>query len=92
MNGVEIFIAKNERQIRIAGDGASIQFFPNRSFQSIYQAMRPSFAQGNFDEGVETGVSLIINTYMGHVSSLNAHVSRPARSAGRNAAHPGVGT
>jgi len=71
VNGVEIFIAKSERQIRVAGDGASIQFFPNRSFQTIYQAMRPSFAQGNFDEGVETGVSLIINTYLGHASSLN---------------------
>jgi uncharacterized protein len=72
VNGVEIFIAKDERQIRVAGDGASIQFFPNRSFQSIYQAMRPSFAQGNFDQGVETGVSLIINTYLGHASSLNS--------------------
>jgi uncharacterized protein len=71
VNGVEIFIAKNERQIRVAGDGASIRFFPNHSFQSIYAAMRPSFAQGNFDEGVETGVNLIVNTYLGHVSSLN---------------------
>ena len=43
VNGVEIFIAKNDKQIRIAGDTASRQFFPNGSFQTIYQAMRPSF-------------------------------------------------
>lgn len=72
VNGVEIFIAKDEKQIRVAGDTASRQFFPSGSFQTIYQAMRPSFAQGDFDAGVETGVNLIINTYRGHESSLNA--------------------
>jgi len=71
VNGVLIFIAKNEKQIKIAGDVASRRFFPSGSFNTIYQAMRPSFAQGNFDQGVETGVSLILNTYRGHVSSLN---------------------
>jgi uncharacterized protein len=71
VNGVEIFIAKNEKQIKIAGDKASHQFFPTGAFGAIYQAMRPSFAQGNFDQGVETGVSLVLNTYRGHVSSLN---------------------
>jgi uncharacterized protein len=68
VNGVEIFIAKDERQIRIAGDTASRRFFP--SYQPIYAAMRPDFAQGDFDQGVETGVALIINTYQGHAASL----------------------
>ncbi len=72
VNGVEIFIAKDEKQIKIAGDVASRQFFPSGSFNTIYQAMRPYFAQGNYDQGVETGVGLIINTYRGHTSSLNA--------------------
>src|ERR1700681_3610027 len=80
VNGVEIFIAKNEKQIKIAGDKASHQFFPTGSFSTIYQAMRPSFAQGNFDQGVETGVSLVLNTYRGHVSSLN-HAPRPVGAA-----------
>src|ERR1700736_4787181 len=71
VNGVEIFIAKNEKQIKIAGDRASRQFFPSGSFSTIYQAMKPYFAQGNFDQGVETGVSLILNTYRGHMSTLN---------------------
>ncbi|HTD32780.1 MAG TPA: TPM domain-containing protein [Candidatus Elarobacter sp.] len=72
VNGVEIFIAKNDRQIKIAGDVASRRFFPSGSFNTIYQAMKPYFAQGNYDQGVETGVSLVINTYRGHTSSLNA--------------------
>jgi uncharacterized membrane protein YgcG len=80
VNGVEIFIAKNEKQIKIAGDKASHQFFPPGSFSTIYQAMRPSFAQGNFDQGVETGVSLVLNTYRGHVSSLNG-ARRPVGAA-----------
>jgi len=71
VNGVEIFIAKNEKQIKIAGDVASRRFFPSGSFDTIYQAMKPSFVQGNFDQGVETGVGLILNTYRGHESSLN---------------------
>ncbi|HEX3550818.1 MAG TPA: TPM domain-containing protein [Candidatus Elarobacter sp.] len=71
VNGVEIFIAKDEKQIKIAGDVASRRFFPSGSFNTIYQAMRPYFAQGNYDQGVETGVSLVINTYLGHASSLN---------------------
>ncbi len=72
VNGVEIFIAKQEKQIKIAGDEASQRFFPNGSFDTIYTSMRPYFQQGNFDTGVETGVSLILNTYRGHESSLNA--------------------
>jgi len=71
VNGVEIFIAKDEKQIKVAGDRASRQFFPSGSFNTIYQAMKPYFAQGNFDQGVETGVSLVLNTYRGHESSLN---------------------
>ena len=71
VNGVEIFIARDEKQIKIAGDRASRQFFPSGSFNTIYQAMKPSFAQGNFDQGVETGVGLVLNTYRGHESSLN---------------------
>jgi uncharacterized membrane protein YgcG len=82
VNGVEIFIAKNEKQIKIAGDRASRQFFPSGSFDTIYQAMRPSFAQGNFDQGVETGVGLIINTYRGHESSLNRGRQRVPVGAG----------
>jgi uncharacterized protein len=77
VNGVEIFIAKNERVIRIAGDRASSQFFPGNAYQSIAMSMRASFRAGDFDAGVENAVSIIINTYRGHLSSLN-RARRPA--------------
>ncbi|HEY4438916.1 MAG TPA: TPM domain-containing protein, partial [Candidatus Elarobacter sp.] len=70
VNGVEIFIAKQDKKIEILGDRASRQFFPSGSFQNIYQAMRASFNSGNVDQGVETAVGLIVNTYRGHESSL----------------------
>jgi hypothetical protein len=94
VNGVEIFIAKDEKQIRIGGDVASRRFFPNGSFGTIYQAMKPSFAAGNFDTGVETGVSLILNTYRGHESSLNhnrAPVYVPSGAVYRSSSGGGMG-
>ena len=71
VNGVEIFVAKSEKQIQVNGDRASRQFFPSGSFATIAQTMRASFKAGDFDGGVENGVGLIINTYRGHESSLN---------------------
>src|SRR6202011_1101860 len=72
VNGVEIFISKNDHQIRIAGDRASSRFFPSGSYQTIAQTMRASFKAGDYDGGVENGVGGIINTYRGHASSLTA--------------------
>jgi len=71
VNGVLIFVAKGEKKIQVTGDRASRAFFPSGSFQSIVQAMRASFNQGNVDDGLNTGVDLVINTYRGHEGSLN---------------------
>jgi uncharacterized membrane protein YgcG len=71
VNGVEIFISKNDHQIRVAGDRASSKFFPPGSYQTIAQTIRASFKSGDFDGGVENAVGVIINTYRGHESSLN---------------------
>lgn len=84
VNGVEIFIAQKEHQIRIAGDTASRRFFPSGSFQTIAQSMRDSFRSNDYDGGVENAVSLIINQYLSHAGSLprnrgavtTPHVSR----------------
>ncbi|MBV9438670.1 MAG: TPM domain-containing protein, partial [Candidatus Eremiobacteraeota bacterium] len=72
VNGVEIFIAKDEHEIRIAGDRASSRFFPNGSYQAIARSMRASFRAGDYDGGVTNGVNIILNTYRGHASSLGA--------------------
>jgi uncharacterized protein len=71
VNGVMIFLAKAEKQDGVVPDRAGRQFFPPGSTDTIRNAMRPSFRQGNFDEGVETGVGLVINTYRSHASALN---------------------
>jgi|SRR5947209_4082723 len=71
VNGVEILIAKSEKKIQVNGDRASRQFFPQGSFSTIVQTMQTSFKAGDYDGGVENAVSLIVNTYRGHESSLN---------------------
>jgi len=71
VNGVEIFIAKSEKQIQVNGDRASRQFFPSGSFSTIAQTMRASFKAGDYDGGIENAVGIIINTYRGHESTLN---------------------
>jgi uncharacterized protein len=83
VNGVEILIAQNEHQIRIAGDVASRKFFPSGSFQTIAQSMRSSFKNNDYDGGVTNAVSLIINTYRGHEGSLRSTQHRqPVGAAG----------
>lgn len=87
VNGVEIFIAKNEKQIKIAGDRASRQFFPSGSFQTIAQTMRGSFRAGDFDGGVVNAVGVILNTYRGHESSLNRGRQPVGAGASRTVQH-----
>jgi uncharacterized protein len=82
VNGVEILVAQNEHQIRIAGDVASRKFFPPGSFQTIAQSMRASFKSGDYDGGVTNAVSLIINTYRGHAGSLRQVHRQPVGATG----------
>jgi len=70
VNGVMIFLAKAEKKDGIIGDRASRAFFPNGTFDSVRQAMRGYFRTGNFDEGISTGVDLVLNDYRGHERSL----------------------
>lgn len=70
VNGVLIFLAKAEKKDGIIPDRASRAFFPAGSFDSIRQAMRGYFRDGNYDEGITTGVDLVLNDYRGHERSL----------------------
>ncbi len=70
VNGVMIFLAKAEKKDGIIGDRASRVFFPAGSFDSIRQAMRGYFRTGNFDEGITTGVDLVLSDYRSHERSL----------------------
>jgi len=82
VNGVEIYISKADHAIKIAGDTASSRFFPTGSYQSIATSMRASFKAGDYDGGIENAVSLIVNTYRGHESSLNHRTSGAYAPAG----------
>ena len=79
VNGVEIFIAKNEKQIndrrrpRVARSSSR-----SGSFNPISAGDAPVFAQGNFDRASRPRVGLIVNTYRGHESSLNAARRSPS--------------
>jgi uncharacterized membrane protein YgcG len=70
VNGVLIFLSKAEKKDGIIGDRASQAFFPSGSFDTIRQAMRGSFRDGDFNTGITTGVGLIINQYRSHERSL----------------------
>ena len=70
VNGVLIFLSKAEKKDGIIGDRASQAFFPAGSFDSIRQAMRGYFRDGDYDTGITTGVGLILNQYRSHERSM----------------------
>jgi uncharacterized membrane protein YgcG len=71
VNGVLIFLAKDEKQGRIVGDKAARAFFPQGTYQNIYDAMRGYLRTGDYDGAVKTGVNLSLDQYRSHQSSLN---------------------
>jgi len=86
VNGVLIFMAKAERQDLVVGDRASRAFFPPGTFNSIHDAMRGYFRQGDYDGGIKTGVNLVLAQYRSHErtttggGTVTNPISRPAPS------------
>ena len=80
VNGVLIFIAKAEKKFNVVGDRASRAFFPPGTFQTIHDAMRASFQTGNFDQGITTGVDLVLAQYRSHQSGLGTSAGAPQRA------------
>jgi uncharacterized membrane protein YgcG len=70
VNGVLIFLAKAEKKDAIIGDTASQAFFPSGTFDSIRQAMRGYFRDGDYDQGIATGVGLVLAQYRSHERAL----------------------
>jgi uncharacterized protein len=83
VNGVLIFLAKAEKKDGIIGDTASRAFFPSGTFDNIRQAMRGYFRSGDFDEGITTGVGLVLSQYRSHERAVGTHaqtyVQQPTR-------------
>ncbi|HTU69326.1 MAG TPA: TPM domain-containing protein [Candidatus Baltobacteraceae bacterium] len=69
VNGVLVFIAKDDRQDIILTDNATAQFFPTPTIVSIRQSMEAQFRDGDYDGGVTTAVNGILNVFRAHLSS-----------------------
>lgn len=80
VNGVLIFIAKAEKKFNVVGDRASRAFFPPGTFATIHDAMRASFQTGDFDQGITTGVNLILAQYRSHQSGLGTSAGAQQRA------------
>ncbi len=66
VNGVLIFLAKAERKDLVVPDRAAASFFPTGTTASIASAMRGYFRSGDYDQGISTGVNLVIDQYRSH--------------------------
>jgi len=85
VNGVMIFISKSPKKIGVYPDHASRAFFPAGTTGSIRDAIAASFNSGNFDQGLQNGVSLTINLYRSHLparTSYNPNTSLVPHSSG----------
>ena len=70
VNGVMFYIAKNEHQLGIYPDRASRQWFPSGTLANVRSVMLPYFKNGDYDQGIKTGVNLVLDTYRSHLGSL----------------------
>jgi uncharacterized membrane protein YgcG len=85
INGILIFISKTPKKIGVFPDRASRSFFPSGSTSAIRDAIAASFNDGNYDKGLETGVSLTVNMYRSHLPSrgvMTAPVTEHRQSGG----------
>jgi uncharacterized protein len=71
INGVLLFIAKDDRKDIIVPGQATAQFFPEPTIVSIRQSMESQFRDGDFDGGIATGVTGILNVFRAHEQSAS---------------------
>lgn len=69
VNGVLIFIAKDDRKDILLPDNASAQFFPESTIVSIRQSMESQFKAEDYDGGITTAVNGILNVFRAHLNS-----------------------
>jgi len=85
VNGVLIFIAKDDRRDIIVPDRAGVQagWFDPETLRSIRQGMEAQFKDSDFDGGITTAVSGTLGIYRSHMTSL-----RGANGAAAPASQP----
>lgn len=89
VNGVLIFIAKDDRRDIIVPDHAGVQagWFNPETLRSIRQGMEAQFKDSDFDGGITTAVSGVLGIYRSHMTSLqgNGAAAPVTRSYGSRA-------
>jgi len=73
VNGVMIFISKDPKKIGVYPDRASHTFFPAGTTSAIRDAIAAGFNAGNFDEGLQNGVSLTMSYYRSHLPARTSY-------------------
>ena len=91
LNGVIVYIAKNDRRDIILPGRAEVQagWFTRDTVASIRQAMEAQFKAENFDGGITTAVGNILGIYRSHLSSLQRGGATNAVAANAGASSGG---
>ncbi len=87
VNGVLIFIARDDRRDIIVPDRAGSQagWFTPDVLQSIRTTMESQFRSGDFDPGITSAVGGVLNVYRAHAGSLRQSGSSTGVPATRSA-------
>lgn len=86
VNGVLIFISKEDRRDIIVPGRATAQFFPADTTRSIRESMETQFRNGDFDGGITTAVGGVLDVFRAHMNSMpNANGGYNRVPATRNA-------
>ncbi|MGB6986695.1 MAG: TPM domain-containing protein [Candidatus Aquilonibacter sp.] len=69
INGMLIFIAKDDRQDFFLPDTATAQFFPASTLASIRQSMESLFKAEDYDGGITAAVTGVLNVFRAHLNT-----------------------
>lgn len=72
VNGVLIFIAKDDRRDIIVPGASTAQFFPEPTIVSIRQSMESLFRSEDYDGGITAAVNGVLNVFRAHLNSAPA--------------------
>ncbi len=87
VNGILIYVAKDDRKDIIIPDHAGVQagWFTPATTTSIRQAMESQFKAEDYDGGITTAVGSVLSIYRSHVGSLTTRGAAPAYGGQRYA-------
>ena len=73
INGMLIFIAKDDRKDYFLPDTATAQFFPESTLASIRQSMESLFKAEDYDGGITAAVNGVLSIFRAHLNSAPAN-------------------